>query len=247
MYNNPGIPDFSITGFNGFANGGTNWYQNDSTNQLSEQISWNHGAHNVMAGFEFSRLATGRAAVNSARGSFTFNGIQTGYAPADFILGTPSSFTTPGPEVRGRVAEWRDGFFVQDKWQISRKFTLSYGLRYELPTVPYTINGVATELNPNADGASGRHAGLPVHLSQPQRLGAARGIRVPHHGEDGVPRGRRHLLQPQPDQQLHVPEHQSALHHHPDLHFHGGTGGAHVDQSAGAGGLPDGAHGRHHR
>ena len=63
VYKNPGIPDFSITGFNGFANGGTNWYQNDSTNQLSEQISWNHGAHNVMAGFELSRLATGRAAV----------------------------------------------------------------------------------------------------------------------------------------------------------------------------------------
>src|SRR5260370_24357966 len=38
-YNNPGIPDFGITGFNGFGNGGTNWYQNDSTVQLSEQIS----------------------------------------------------------------------------------------------------------------------------------------------------------------------------------------------------------------
>ena len=49
-YNNPGIPDFNITGFNGFGSAGTNWYQNDSTNQLSEQISWNHGSHNIMAG-----------------------------------------------------------------------------------------------------------------------------------------------------------------------------------------------------
>ena len=176
-FNNPGIPDFSITGINGFANGGTNWYQNDSTNQLSEQISWNHGTHNVMAGFEFSRLATGRAAVNSARGSFTFNGIQTGYAPADFILGTPSSFTTPGPEVRGRVAEWRDGFFVQDKWQASRKLTIDYGLRYELPTVPYTINGVATELNQNQTALVGGTPGYrfiaPNHSDWAPRLGAA--------------------------------------------------------------------------
>jgi Carboxypeptidase regulatory-like domain/TonB dependent receptor-like, beta-barrel len=147
-YNNPGIPDFSITGFNGFGNGGTNWYQNDSTVQISEQISWSHGSHNVMAGAEFRRLATGRAAVNSARGTFTFNGVLTGYAPADFILGTPQSFATPGPEVRGRVAEWRDGFFLLDKWQASRKLTLNLGLRYELPTVPYTINGVASILNP---------------------------------------------------------------------------------------------------
>jgi hypothetical protein len=176
-YHNPGIPDFNITGFNGLNNSGTNWYQNDSTNQLSEQISWNRGAHNIMAGFELSRLATGRAAVNSARGSFTFNGILTGYAPADFVLGTPSSFTTPGPEVRGRVAEWRDGFFVQDKWQVSRKLTLSYGLRYELPTVPYTINGVATELNQSQTmligGTPGFHFIAPNHNDWAPRVGFA--------------------------------------------------------------------------
>ena len=38
---------------------------------------------------------------------------------------------------------------MQDKWQVSRKLTLNYGLRYELPTVPYTINGVASHLNEN--------------------------------------------------------------------------------------------------
>ncbi len=147
LYNNPGVPDFNITGFNGLGNGGTNWYQNDSTHQISEQISWSKGSHNIMAGFEFRRLATGRAAVNSARGAFTFNGTQSGYAPADFILGNQVSFSTPGPEIRGRVAGWRDGFFVLDKWQASRKLSLNYGLRYELPTVPYTINGNASFLN----------------------------------------------------------------------------------------------------
>ena len=177
IYNNPGIPDFNITGFNGLTNGSTNWYQNDSTTQLSEQISWNHGSHNIMAGLEFRRLATGRAAVNSARGAFTFNGTLTGYAPADFILGLPSSFTTPGPEVRGRTAEWRDGFFVTDKWQVSRKFTIDYGIRYELPTVAYTINGVATELNPNqtalVGGTPGFHFTAPNHTDWAPRVGFA--------------------------------------------------------------------------
>ena len=126
---------------------------------------------------EFRRLATGRAAVNSARGSFTFNGVLTGYAPADFVLGLPQSFTTPGPEVRGRVAEWRDGFFVADKWQVSRKLTLNYGLRYELPTVPYTINGVATELNPNQTALVGGTPGYRFiatnHNDWAPRLGFA--------------------------------------------------------------------------
>jgi hypothetical protein len=54
-----------------------------------------------------------------------------------------------GPGNCGRVAEWRDGFFVLDKWRVSRKLTLNYGIRYELPTVAYTINGIASELNPD--------------------------------------------------------------------------------------------------
>jgi hypothetical protein len=176
-FNNPGIPDFNITGFNGLNNASTNWYQNDSTTQLSEQMSWNHHSHNIQAGLEFRRLATGRAAVNSARGAFNFNGTLTGYAPADFILGTTSSFTTPGPEVRGRTAEWRDGFFVTDKWQVTRKFTLDYGIRYELPTVAYTINGVATELNPGqtaiVGGTPGYHFTAPNHSDWAPRLGLA--------------------------------------------------------------------------
>lgn len=176
-YNNPGIPDFNITGFNGLNNASTNWYQNDSTTQLSEQISWNHHSHNIQAGMEFRRLATGRAAVNSARGGLTFNGTLSGYAPADFILGVPQSFTTPGPEVRGRTAEWRDGFFVTDKWQVTRKLTVDYGIRYELPTVAYTINGVATELNPNqtalVGGTPGYHFTAPNHSDWAPRVGFA--------------------------------------------------------------------------
>jgi hypothetical protein len=177
QYNNPGIPDFNITGFNGMANASSNWYQNDSTVQISDQISWSHGAHNIMAGLEFRRLATGRAAVNSARGTFTFNGTLSGYAPADFILGLPQSFATAGPEIRGRVAEWRDGFFVLDKWQISRKLTLNYGIRYELPTTAYTINGVASILNPDQTALivakPGMHLVGPQHKDWAPRLGVA--------------------------------------------------------------------------
>src|SRR5262249_51981436 len=63
-FNNPGIPDFSISGFTGFSNGSTNWYQDDKTWQASEQLSWTHGAHNIMAGAELRKLITGRQAGN---------------------------------------------------------------------------------------------------------------------------------------------------------------------------------------
>ena len=176
-YNNPGIPEFNVSGFNGLGSAGTDWYQSDSTYQLSEQLSWSHGSHNIVAGLEFRRLATSREATNSPRGAFNFNGALSGYAPADFFLGLPQSFSTPGPEVHGHVAEWRDGFFVQDKWQVSRKLTLNYGIRYELPTVAYTINGNATELNPAqtaiVGGTPGFHFTNPNHKDWAPRIGFA--------------------------------------------------------------------------
>jgi hypothetical protein len=51
--------------------------------------------------------------------------------------------------VKGSIGEWRDGFFVLDNWQPFSKLTLNYGLRYELPTVPYSLNGYARILNPD--------------------------------------------------------------------------------------------------
>lgn len=176
-YNNPGIPEFNVSGFNGLGNAGTDWYQSDSTYQVSEQLSYSRGSHNIVAGLEFRRLATSREATNSPRGAFTFNGALSGYAPADFILGLPQSFSTPGPEVHGHVAEWRDGFFVQDKWQVTRKLTLNYGIRYELPTVAYTVNGNATELNQNQTAIVGGTPGFrftnPNHKDWAPRLGFA--------------------------------------------------------------------------
>jgi hypothetical protein len=149
-FDNPGIPDFLVPGFAPLANGGTNALQDDKTWQAADQISWTRGTHNIMAGAEFRKLVTGRAGTvaNSPRGVFNFNGLFAGYQPADFLLGIPLSDTTAAPSIRGLVAEWRDGFFVLDKWQVSRKLTLNIGLRYELPTVPYTVNGNATTLNP---------------------------------------------------------------------------------------------------
>jgi Carboxypeptidase regulatory-like domain len=178
--NNPGIPEFNVTGFTGWGNAGTNWYQDDSTWQGTEQISWNKGTHNIMAGAEFRKLETGRAATNSPRGYFSFTGQFSGYAPADFILGLPASLQTPAVQYRGLVAEWRDGFFVLDNWQVSRKLTVNYGLRYELPTVPYTVNGVATELNaqqtaivPANPPVKGFEFTYPQHTDWAPRLGFA--------------------------------------------------------------------------
>jgi len=145
---NPGIPIITISTFMGLGNGATNWFQQDTTWQGTDSFTYIHGAHTLIAGAELRKLITGRSAVNNANGLFTFDGSMTNYSAADFMLGVPINDTTPGPEIYNRVAEWRDGFFIVDNWQASKRLTLNLGLRYELPTVPYTINGYAVILNP---------------------------------------------------------------------------------------------------
>ena len=147
--NMPGIPNVQVSSATGMniGNNGTNWFQDDRSIDAYDQISYTRGKHNIMAGVEFRKLDTGRIATNEALGEFVFDGTITGDARADFALGLPASDVTPSTSIKGSVAEWRDGFFVLDNWQATSRLTLNYGLRYDLPTVPYSLNGYSRTMN----------------------------------------------------------------------------------------------------
>jgi hypothetical protein len=161
-YNNPGLPNVGISGgYSGLGQGGTNWYQFDTTFQMSNVLAYNRGTHNIRAGFDARRLTTGRRAANSPRGGFTFTGEMTNFAVADFLLGVPRTVTTPVDQIQGHVGGWRNGFFINDVWQASRNITLSAGLRYELNTPVQTYPGFASMLNAEQTGL------LPTTLPSP--------------------------------------------------------------------------------
>ncbi len=148
---NSGLPNLAITNYDSIGGGNmasTNWYQTDTTWQGSDVFSWVHGAHAVSAGAEIRKLITLRTANNNPRGGYNFTGQYSGDAAADFVLGALASVTTPGPLFPGGAEEYRDGFFVMDKWQVRPKLTLSIGLRYELTTVPESATGNGTILDP---------------------------------------------------------------------------------------------------
>jgi hypothetical protein len=159
-YNNPGIPIITfgtsgagITGnYQTLGNAGSNWYQDDRTYDLYDEISYTRGRHTIMAGLEFRRLTIGREASNNPLGLFNFaagtaGSNSTGYATADFVLGLAANDQTPIATIKGSVGQWRDGFFALDNWQATQRLTINYGLRYDLPTVPYSLNGFARILN----------------------------------------------------------------------------------------------------
>jgi hypothetical protein len=146
-YQNPGIPSINITNFAGLGGGGTNWFQFDTTFQMSNVLAYTRGSHNLRAGFDLRRLATGRRAANDPRGRFDFTGAMTNYPVADFMIGLPRTVIPPTDQIQGHVGHWRNGFFVNDVWQATRNLTLSLGLRYELNTPVQTYEGLASMLD----------------------------------------------------------------------------------------------------
>jgi hypothetical protein len=148
---NPGIPEFDITSFipiGGQNMTSSNWYRPDSTWEFTDVLNYSRGAHNVTLGGEFFRLRTGSQGSNFPRGLFNFTGAFSGYAPADLVLGLPLQVTTPAVADIVLAQQWRDAFFVSDKWQVSPRLTATIGFRYELPTVAKSPNGHILELNP---------------------------------------------------------------------------------------------------
>ena len=242
-YANPGLPSVNVSNFSGLSAAGTNWYQFDTTFQVSNVLSYNRGSHKVRTGFDLRRLATGRQAANDPRGRFDFTGDISGYSVADFMLGLPRTVIPPTDQLLGHVGGWRNGFFINDTWQVSRNVTLNLGLRYELNTPVQTYTGLATMLAEDLTTiipSTLPSRGLQVPRSELQRHRAPARRHVPPRRKDRRSRRLRDLLQPESDELVHVPDEQPAAGRSDDVyvgpgqpdvvvlesHWSSGTGGA---------------------
>jgi hypothetical protein len=177
----PGIPEFDVSGY--VAIGGqnmtsSNWTRPDNTYEFTDVLNYTFGAHTLSMGAEFFRLTTGSKGNNYSRGLFSFSGGISGNAAADFLLGLPLNDTTPGTPVLVLGRQWRDAFFVSDKWNVSPKLTVTVGLRYELPTVAQSPNGTIDRLSPDGTALIPSPPGSlpltdPQHNAFAPRLGIA--------------------------------------------------------------------------
>jgi hypothetical protein len=105
---------------------------------LSDNFSYQYGAHNFQAGFEMIRahfsntlnLNTFFVYVDSLPGVLGF----TGNSFADFLTGVPFEGVTLQGTGRAEMVQ-RSVYagYVQDQWRVSRRLTLNAGLRYEFP------------------------------------------------------------------------------------------------------------------
>ncbi|MEO6723959.1 MAG: TonB-dependent receptor, partial [Blastocatellia bacterium] len=142
-----GYPRFTISGFSSIGNPNVSnpFLFRDNQYVAAGNVSWLRGAHSLRFGGEYTYYTINHFQPQAAfgpRGGFNFSGgltaLRGGAAPtlyngfADFLLGLPQSlgkdlqFINPAAV---RMPSW--GFYGRDQWQVNRKLTLNFGVRYE--------------------------------------------------------------------------------------------------------------------
>ena len=119
---------------------------------FSDNVSYHRGKHNLALGAYFFHLAFNPSFPNNARGVYTYSGIYTGNAFADFqLFGYPAQGQVGiGEGAENAHTNWAH-FYFQDGWQLTPSLKLDLGIRYE-----YNSNLVAgTNQTSNIDLSTG--------------------------------------------------------------------------------------------
>ena len=169
IYNKSQIPDFQselpYSGFLSerlpqvmFAGGWSAFGQSQNTpsphssnlnDTLIDDFSWLKGNHNIQAGFALSFGTSRENTFSASNGSWFFSGQFTGNPIADYLLGDAATFAQASTVLRAYNHDKIFSPYVQDRWKVNRKLTITAGIRYEFLTAPTVQSGYATNFVPS--------------------------------------------------------------------------------------------------
>ncbi|HEX6804654.1 MAG TPA: carboxypeptidase regulatory-like domain-containing protein [Terriglobales bacterium] len=154
-----GPPFIQVNGYTSVGDpitGPRNSYENAF--DYSASLSWVRGPHEIKFGGGYQHLQVNALQGIATNGFFVFVPFPVTDSFASFLWGSPVVFLQGrGDFSRGIRGNALNGY-AQDSYKVTRRFTLNYGLRYELP-FPYTeihnrqtlwIPGRQSKVMPNA-------------------------------------------------------------------------------------------------
>ncbi len=162
-----GYPRFAITGFSSLGNPNVSnpFLFRDNQYVTSDNVSWMKGAHSLRFGFEYAKYDINHFQPQASfgpRGGFNFTGGVTSLnggpatsiynAWADFLLGLPQSMGKDLQYLNPATVRMPSyGLYARDMWQVTRKLTIDYGLRYEFYPAPRRDHWAGERYDPNTD------------------------------------------------------------------------------------------------
>jgi hypothetical protein len=141
-----GIPLMEFNNYNfGLPDGSTGQYNN--TYQFLDNFAKIIGTHSLKFGLEFHYAEINERNTYAENGVFSFNGSETGYDFADFLIGAPSSLIQSSRQFLDSRSKYIGAFF-QDSWRAKPSLTLNYGLRWEVSQPWYDTQNKTETLVP---------------------------------------------------------------------------------------------------
>lgn len=140
-----GFPNVTINGYDGF--GVPGWMPLSRVEEnytLSSNLTWNRGAHTFRFGFNGVnyRMSHWQPELGAGpRGAIDFNGSTTGLnggaaydnynGYASFLLGQSNNMQKSIQYILMTPREFQFSWYGQDRWQVTRKLTMTMGLKYD--------------------------------------------------------------------------------------------------------------------
>jgi Carboxypeptidase regulatory-like domain len=156
-----------------------------NTYDLREVLSWSKGKHNLTFGLDLELDQSNIRNTDFENGNFNFTNDVTGLAMASFVLGYQHTFS----QTSGDFSDSREnpfGLFADDKWKVTPRLTLDYGLRWEPQQVMKEIWGRIEQFRPDAWAAGVHSQIVPTAPAGLFFIGDTyNGIKVPDRGQTG--------------------------------------------------------------
>jgi hypothetical protein len=115
-------------------------FQPNNTWHVSDSFSKVAGAHTLKFGGEFRYLQINERNTCAPNGDFTFNGSETGWDFADFLIGAPNGYNQCSQQFLDSRTRY-GGAYVQDTWKVKPNLTLNLGFRWEVSMPWYDTQG----------------------------------------------------------------------------------------------------------
>jgi Carboxypeptidase regulatory-like domain len=115
-------------------------FQPNNTWHVSDSFSKIKGAHTLKFGGEFRYLQINERNTCAPNGDFTFNGSETGWDFADFLIGAPNGYNQCSQQFLDSRTRY-GGAYVQDTWKVKPNLTLNLGFRWEVSMPWYDTQG----------------------------------------------------------------------------------------------------------
>lgn len=172
---------------NGSINAGGDgvFVQNRQTWQYTDSVNWIVGKHTLTFGGDYRREASNRVEDYATDPNFNFNGLYSGNALVDLLLGLPNNFNQQ-TEVQSRLRHNGIDAYAQDNYKVTSQVTIDAGIRWEPFILPVDNLNDQTCFDPTFTRQSAYYPNAPKGLTFP---GPPVGSGSLGSGDSGCPRG----------------------------------------------------------